>query len=198
LKAGDELAAQRLWESYFQQMVQLARRKLVGAPRAIADEEDVALSAFNSFCNGAREGRFTQLVDRTNLWPLLLAITANKSVDLIRLQNRLRRGGSGGSDRPATQDNTAKKRSAVHLDELISQEPSPEFISQMTDELDFLLRLLDDTQDPDLKTIALLKMDGFRNDEIAKKIGCVRRTIERKLTLISTLWARHSDDGSVT
>ena len=49
LKAGDAQAAQRLWETYFQRMVELARRKLEGAKKGAADEEDVALSAFKSF-----------------------------------------------------------------------------------------------------------------------------------------------------
>ncbi|MCA9205898.1 MAG: hypothetical protein KDA59_22745, partial [Planctomycetales bacterium] len=59
LKAGDSQAAQKLWEAYFQQMVDLARRKLEGARRGVADEEDVALSAFKSFCLAARNGKFT-------------------------------------------------------------------------------------------------------------------------------------------
>ncbi|MFN8705174.1 MAG: ECF-type sigma factor, partial [Planctomyces sp.] len=66
LKTGDVEAAQRLWELYFLRMVELARRKLEGVPKAVADEEDVALSAFRSFCSGARQGRFSQLVDRDN------------------------------------------------------------------------------------------------------------------------------------
>ncbi|MCA9018102.1 MAG: hypothetical protein KDA77_22460, partial [Planctomycetaceae bacterium] len=92
LKTGDAQAAQRLWESYFQEMVEVARRKLRGAPRTMADEEDVALSAFKSFCLGAQNGRFSQITDRQNLWPLLVAITSHKSVDLIRNENRQKRG----------------------------------------------------------------------------------------------------------
>ena len=43
LKTGDPLAAQKLWERYFQRLVGLARKKLLDAPRQAADEEDVAL-----------------------------------------------------------------------------------------------------------------------------------------------------------
>ena len=57
LKAGDTAAAQPLWEAYFRRLVALARGKLQGAPRRAADEEDVALSAFDSFCRGAEQGR---------------------------------------------------------------------------------------------------------------------------------------------
>src|SRR5262249_25246064 len=48
LREGDSRAAQRLWEGYFRRLVELARHKLLGRPRAAADEEDVALSAFDS------------------------------------------------------------------------------------------------------------------------------------------------------
>jgi hypothetical protein len=67
LKAGDERAAQRLWEDYFQRLVRLARARLQGVPRRAADEEDVALSAFDSFCRGAEAGRFPRLNDRDDL-----------------------------------------------------------------------------------------------------------------------------------
>src|SRR5207249_6675395 len=53
LKDGDPAAAQPLWERYFGRLVGLARDRLRGAARRAADEEDVALSAFDSFCRGA-------------------------------------------------------------------------------------------------------------------------------------------------
>lgn len=67
LQAGDRAAAQRLWERYFPRLVGLARARLQGAPRRAADEEDVALSAFDSFCRCAERGRFPDLVDRESL-----------------------------------------------------------------------------------------------------------------------------------
>src|SRR5262249_59523795 len=93
LKAGDPVAAQMLWERYFQRLVRLARKYLQkGRPR-MADEEDVALSAFDSFCRGAEEGRFPQLADRDNLWRLLVVLTARKASHVLRDEGRQRRGG---------------------------------------------------------------------------------------------------------
>ena len=46
--------------------------------RRAADEEDVALSAFDSFCRGAEQGRFPQLDGRDDLWHLLVVITVRK------------------------------------------------------------------------------------------------------------------------
>jgi hypothetical protein len=88
LKAGDPLAAQKLWERYFRRLVGLARKKLQGARRGAADEEDVALSAFDSFCRGAEQGRFPRLDDRDNLWRLLMLLTARKAWHLARDEGR--------------------------------------------------------------------------------------------------------------
>jgi len=186
LKSGDEQAAQRLWESYFQEMVEVARHKLRGAPRAMADEEDVALSAFKSFCLGAQNGRFSQITDRENLWPLLVAITSNKSVDLIRNENRQKRGGTGKSG-----DLTDRKKQTldpINFEEMIQKQPSPEFAVQLAEELERLLNLLDKTGDSILRQVALGKMEGETTTEIAESLGCARRTIERKLQLITRLW----------
>lgn len=49
LKTGDENAANDLWQKCFPRLVKYARKKPEGVPRAIADEEDVALSAMKSF-----------------------------------------------------------------------------------------------------------------------------------------------------
>lgn len=183
LRQGQSQAAQKLWESYFQRMVDLARGKLEGAARVTADEEDVALSAFKSFCLRARDGQFTQLTDRENLWPLLMAITANKSVDLIRRQNAQKRGGTGAADR----DSEAWQRHP--LSEIISTAPDPQFTAQLTEELHKLLCVLDQASDPALRQIAVMKLEGFSNQEIASALPCTRRTVERKLHLIGSLWA---------
>lgn len=182
LKNGQPQAAQKLWESYFQRMVDLARRKLEGSPRSAADEEDVALSAFKSFCLRARNGQFTRLTDRENLWPLLMAITANKSVDLIRRHNSQKRGGASPDGEAVWQQHP--------LSELISAAPDPQFAAQLAEELQNLIAVLDSAGDPNLKQIALRKMEGESNQEIADKMGCARRTIERKLHLIGSLWAQ--------
>jgi hypothetical protein len=72
LAQGDELAAERLWQRYHEQLVRLAGKRLGGARRRAADEEDVMLSAFNSFCQGLAAGRFPWLSDRHDLWKLLV------------------------------------------------------------------------------------------------------------------------------
>src|SRR5262247_2448402 len=93
LQAGDRAAAQKLWASYFQRLVALARARLRGASRRVADEEDVALSAFDSFCRAAERGCFPDLHDRNNLWRLLVVITSRKALDQVQHENRKKRAG---------------------------------------------------------------------------------------------------------
>ena len=92
LKQGDQAAASGLWESYFRRLVGLARTRLHDVPRGIADEEDVALSAFDSFCRRAQTGQFPRLHDRDDLWQILALITVRKAIDLRHYEGRQSRG----------------------------------------------------------------------------------------------------------
>ena len=95
LKDGDQAAAQPLWEHYFSKLVTVARTKLRRMRRTTADqdEEDAALSAFNSFCAGAARGKFPQLADRDDIWRLLVVITARKAMAQANREGRQKRGG---------------------------------------------------------------------------------------------------------
>src|SRR6516164_4691978 len=88
LPAGDQAAVQELWERHFQRLVGLARKRLRRTRRGVADEEDVALSAFDSFFRRAREGRFPRLADRHDLWQLLVVIAARKASNLAKHERR--------------------------------------------------------------------------------------------------------------
>jgi DNA-directed RNA polymerase specialized sigma24 family protein len=192
LKGGDALAAQKLWEGYFQQLVRLARQRLRSAPRRAADEEDVALSAFDSFCRGAEQGRFPRLSDRDDLWQLLVVLTARKACNLVHYESRdkrdWRRTRSG--DVPPGGDPDAE---ATLLSQVIGREPAPDFALQVAERCEHLLARLGD---PDLRAIALWKMEGYTNDEIADKLGRSRPTVERKLQRIRGIWESEAGHGN--
>ena len=80
IKAGDDGDIRRLWDRYFSRLVALAGARLPSNARREYDEEDVALSAFYSFCDRAGRGRFPELGDREGLWRLLATITARKAI----------------------------------------------------------------------------------------------------------------------
>ena len=149
LKAGDQAAAQPLWECYFQRLVRLARAKLPPALRAGADndEEDAALSAFKSFCQGAAQGRFPRLDDRHDLWQLLVTITARKASDQIERARALKRGGGMLLDEAAL-DGPDPERRVGGLDQLPGPDPTPEFAAMVAEQYQHLLDLLGDRDAP--------------------------------------------------
>jgi DNA-directed RNA polymerase specialized sigma24 family protein len=186
LKAGDPAAAQPLWERYFHRLVTLARRKLRGPLRKAADEEDVALSAFNSVCRGAADGRFPRLNDSHDLWQLLVLLTDRKALNLSRRERRVKRGGGRVLDEAALPRKEGSDARSP-LDRQTGREPSPEFAAQVAEECRRLLSLLGD---PELCSIALWKMEGDSIEQIAARLGCVPRTVDRRLRLIRDTWQR--------
>jgi DNA-directed RNA polymerase specialized sigma24 family protein len=190
LVAGDAAgsAAQKLWERYFDRLVHLARDRLRAAPRGPADAEDAALDAFDSFCRGASAGRFPRLDDRDDLWALLVTITARKASAQVRHERRQKRGGGricGEQELGHTDPD------AGGLDELVGREPTPELAAMMAEQYLHLLGRLDDET---LRRIAAWKLEGYSNEEIAARLGCGRRTIERKLGVIRSSWRAEEPD----
>lgn len=181
LKSGEEAGARRLWERYFPRLVDLARTRLRGWRRLGSDEEDVAISAFASLCRGAREGRFPLLVNRCDLWGLLIKITVRKACDLLAREHRLKRGGGsveGESALPVQKDSSGLKKG---IDQVRGRELRPEMLAQMGE-------LLNRLADPNLRAIATWKMEGHTNQEIASKLNCAIATVERRLRLIRKLF----------
>ena len=183
LKEGDPAAAQPLWESYFPRLVGLARKRLQGARRREADEEDVALSAFNSFCRGAAQGRYPQLADRDDLWRLLVVITARKAADLVVRQRRLKQGGGKLRGESALLDPATPH--GGDIEQVVGGEPPPEFAAQVAEEC---RRLLAKLGDEELRAIAVWKMEGYSNEQIAERLGRAQATVERRLRVIRKLW----------
>ena len=189
LKAGDAEAASALWERYFETLVSLARARLRGPRQAVADEEDAALSAFDSFCRGAARGRYPRLDDRDDLWRLLVVITERKALDQIERERRLKRGGGKIVGMLGTADADDKVENAAGV---ACPMPTPEFAALVADQCRCLLgRLRDDS----LRAVALLRMEGYSNDEVSQRLGFSLRTVARKIELIRRTWA---DEGGAT
>jgi RNA polymerase sigma factor (sigma-70 family) len=182
LRKGDQVSTERLWHLYFEKMVLLARRKLRGVSTSARSEEDIALSAFKSFCLGLRQGRFSPEHGTVNLWPLLVTLTINKAIDQLRYQNRQKRGGRSVNDKKSL------TLSIPSMDDLLSTEPTAESIAVASESMDLLFDQLDQTGDLELKAIALASIEGETPAEMAKRLDCSIRTVQRKLKTIRTIW----------
>jgi DNA-directed RNA polymerase specialized sigma24 family protein len=186
LKAGDPEAAHALWERYFAKLVRLAGAKLRArrGPGGDADEEDAALSAFDSFCAAAVEGRFPRLAGRDDLWRLLVVITARKVAAQVQHRRRLKRGGHRVLG-AAARDAGGAGDGIDGLDQIIGPEPTPEFAAMVAEQYQILLDALEDES---LAQVARWRMEGYTTDEIAGRLGCARRTVARRLDLIRKIW----------
>jgi RNA polymerase sigma factor (sigma-70 family) len=188
LKAGEADAAQQLWDRYAAQLVAAARRKLGDAPKRAADEEDVAQSVFNSLCRGAAAGRIQNVRTRDDLWWLLLAITRQKVVDHIRRETAEKRGAGRVLAETAC---AAGPTGAFSLDQLMSEEPTPDYLVALAEEHRRLLGLLRDDR---LRRIAESRIEGYTVEEIAADLSISTRSVERKLQLIRNVWTRELDE----
>lgn len=186
LRGGRSDGANGLWQRYYHRLVGLARKKLRDSPRRVTDEEDVVLAAFHSFCAGAAEGRFPRLDDRQDLWQILVVLTARKAADQLKHHLRQKRGaGLVRGDSVFVENMNGEERAAI--DQVAGSEPTPDFAAQITEECG---RLLTQLGDDVLRTVAVAKMEGYTNDEIAKRMGVQTRTVERKLNLIREIWTQ--------
>src|SRR3954471_10772047 len=127
-KAGDETAARELWRRYFEALVRLARARLRASPRTAEDEEDVALSAFDSFLAGATRGRFPRLEDRHDLWRILVTITTRKAIDQAQRHRRQKRGGG------KVFGESALDGEGAGLGDLPGAAPTPKFAALVADD----------------------------------------------------------------
>ena len=150
LKSGDDDAAENIWRRYYQRLVDLAYHKLHGKTRRIVDEEDIAMSAFESFVKGANAGRFPNLRDRDDLWRLIVAITERKAFDQNRDQFRLKRGAGKVSGESILVQNKLDDESPG-MDVFAGIEPTPLEAAITAETMKVLLELLN----PELQQVAL-------------------------------------------
>jgi DNA-directed RNA polymerase specialized sigma24 family protein len=193
LKAGDQESARKLWEGYFHKLVRLVEHKLPAPARRAFDEEDVALSAFKSFCFGLAEERFPDLNDRGNLWAILVVIATRKTHAYIESRNRQKRGG-GQVRGDSVFVGQATGEELAGFDALAGKEPTPAFLAQAGEACE---RLLDALGDDTLRSMAILKMQGFTIEDIAAKTGCTKRAVERRLEIIRRTWREQEPESGV-
>ncbi len=180
LERGDSRCAQQLYDAIYDRLVRIARGKLAGRGRW-RDEEDVAASVMRIFFAGAPKGKFPKLDDRDDLWKILVTITTRKVRDYTRRRavevcGESVLGAPADSSNLAGLDGIGDSALAPQL-AVISREASRD--------------LLESLGDPDLAQIAVWKMEGLTNAEIAKKLKVAEETARRKVERIRQKWSKH-------
>jgi RNA polymerase sigma factor (sigma-70 family) len=188
LASEEESVAEReLFGRYFGKLVEFARLKLQSAPRAVEDEEDLAISAMHSFFRRASGGQFPKLSNRNELWTILITIVARKAVNRLKKDQALKRGGTPNGQNDPRYDGAGHGSALIQL---ISKQPTPDMLAELNEELLLRLNGLDGEL---LREVALLRLQGFTNMEIAEQLGVAERTVRRKTERIRREWTEAVD-----
>lgn len=185
LKNTDDSAAEKIWNHFFVRLHCIAKTKLNSKTNAVYDEEDAAQSAFLSFCNGMAAGRFPDLNDRQSLWKLLLVITSRKISNRHKHDHRQKRDvGRSVSEAFFMQSTNADIESSSNTP-FLCREPSPEFVVGFSETCDSLFNQLGE---PRLQQTLKLRLEGYTINEMADRMACSRRTVQRSMELIRRRW----------
>ena len=182
LKYEDSEAATQIWQAYFERLIPIAREKLHSLSTRAVDEEDVLVSVFDRFFRAAREGRFAKLEDRTDLWKILLMLLDRRIADQYRRDTAAKRGGGNvrlASDLPALD--------LEGIRELANRDPDPSYIVEFNDHLRHAIMQLGEGKNREL---AILRLEGHSNQEIAEQLEISLSSVERKLRVIREVWEK--------
>jgi RNA polymerase sigma-70 factor (ECF subfamily) len=173
-RAGDEDAARQLFQLYVDRLIGLARQRISQRLASRVDPEDVVQSVFRTFFHRAKQGQFT-LEEPDDLCKLLARITVHKTFRQVAFHRAAKRDmnleavhGDGGQDYVLT---------------LLDRGPTPEAANEFLDQLEhFLSRLR-----PDDRQIIELRMQGYKDVEIAQKLNISDRKIRRLMERVRGL-----------
>lgn len=199
----DDDAARKLWERYCGRLASVARRRLreLGARCRAEDEADAVQEAFAAFFRRVQEGAYPDCRDRNDLWCVLVKIADSKARQLARDERRRKRGGGkvrgdsvliGSDTTPGGGfDRLAGAAGDLPLAGPIAEEPDEAFVDQLLDTFVLCYGALDEME----RQVLRGQLQGHTHDEIAREIGCVTRTVERKLKVIRSRWQQQTAGG---
>ncbi len=180
LKDDPSEAAGAIWQRFFTRLLPLARARLRGLADQSVDEEDLLVSVFDRFFVAASEDRFARLHDRDDLWQILLMLTDHQVAEQYRRSHAQKRGGGKvASLDGATAGQPADWRSLAEV------ELPPEYVVAFNDNMQHALAKLDEEK---TRNVALLKLEGYENREIARQLGISLSSVERKLRVVREKW----------
>jgi DNA-directed RNA polymerase specialized sigma24 family protein len=189
LRSGDaaerELAARLIWQRYLEDLLELARNNLNPRIRRREDEEDVVLSMYKSFCLRQQRGEF-DLAGRDALWKLLVTITLRKARNAAKKQMRDKRNVAREATLAESDDAESADWALEHMD----AGPSPAEAALLNEALERRLEVL---ADADLRQIALWRLEGYTNREIAARLDRTERSVERRVERIRSKWTSYDD-----
>ncbi len=178
---GDDAAATALFERYFARLTALVRGRLGAKLRARVDADDVAMSAYRSFFVRAAAGQF-ELAETGDLWRLLARMALHKLSHQVERHTAEKRAVS-------QEERLADSNGIAH--DIVSPEPSPDEVAAIADELEFIMRSLNETQRRTLE----LRLQGELLEAIAAELSQSERTVRRTLAHVREVMLKRLPDA---
>jgi RNA polymerase sigma-70 factor, ECF subfamily len=165
-RQGDQEAARQIVERYIDRLLLLARSRISQRLASRFDAEDIVQSVFRTFFMHVKEGQFV-FAHQDDLCKLLVRITLHKTLRQVAFHKAAKRDPSQETDQG--------EHHREQLMALLDGEPSPEATAAFLDQLEhFFSQLL-----PQERQILEMRLQGFSNEEIAKKLDVYDRKIRR-------------------
>jgi RNA polymerase sigma factor (sigma-70 family) len=158
-RAGDQQAAEALFERYYLRLIELIRRQLGWRLREVEGSTDIAQSVLRSFFARVDGGR-VQFGPDDSLWPFLVTITLNKIRNKAKYWQRQRR------------DVSRHVALSEHNDPL-ERDPSPQDAMLLAELIEMVLQPFADRR----REIIKLILEGHAVGEIARRVGTTERTV---------------------
>lgn len=184
-RAGDERAAETIFERYVDRLVALARGRLSAKLKRRVDPEDIVQSAYRSFFRRAQDDQYS-FQHSGDLWRLLAAITVNK----LLMQARFHHAGKRALDHEASLASSGMMPNVTP--EALAREPMPDEAAALVEELELMMRPLR----PQARQVLELKLQGAGVEEIALQIGRTERTVRRVLEQVRDVLASRLAESS--
>ena len=183
LKAQDPGAQEKIWSRFVDRLVRHANRKLRCASQRVVDAEDIANMAFANFFQKS-PGEFEKLFNREDLWQILAMLVERRAIDQIRKESAKKNGGGMIVNEDVLAGDFAER--ANGLDNLPGKGTPIEFDMMLAEELELRLGLL--PEDSKHRQVAIEKLQGYNNREIADRLAMGLRSVERKLEQIRDIF----------
>ena len=183
VRQSDDEAIKHVWQHFADGLQEYARGKIHPKTRRVYDEQDAVQSMFLSLCQGLKADRYPDLQNRDNLWRLMLVMTGRKISKRHRFDRQLKR-----DNRRLLTDSyfvqNSQDRNSPNLYPSAA-EPTPELLAEFADTSSALIEALGTDN---LKDVALLRIEGLDDCEIASRLQCSRSTVQRRLVMIRKIW----------
>ena len=186
IKYRDETNFVLLWDRYFPQLVQFIQPRIYRRHRRLVDAEDIASATLAELINSLRVGDYHTLKNRDGLWRLLVVIGARKTTSCMRYHDRLKRGGGKVRNGSSVGDHYIEDIASEYASWYPAEDGSTDAELLICYELN---ELLEGLPEQDCRHIALGKLAGYTNVEIADELGIAVRSVDRKLKQIRDTWS---------